>query len=70
MNKLQIAAEQARLEAIFNAARAANDRDGAVIASAKLSAFITQYNPPKTNGFASRAGQRQANERRTTRRSK
>jgi hypothetical protein len=63
MTKHEIVAEQNRLQAIFDAARGAGDRDAAVAASRELSAFITQYNPPKRGGWASRAGRRQYNER-------
>lgn len=64
MTKQEIANEQARLEAVYNAARAADDRPAAVAAGAALSAFIMQHNPPKRSGYASRAGKRQAAERR------
>lgn len=62
MNKTEILTEQARLQAIFDAARSAGDKDAAVAASAELSAFISAYNPPKVRGYASRAGIRQHRE--------
>jgi hypothetical protein len=45
-------------------ARNAGDRDAVVKTSAALSALIAKIAPPKRSGFASRAGQRQAAERR------
>jgi hypothetical protein len=59
VTKVEILAEQTRLQAIFDAARAAGNRDAAVAASVALSDFITKFNPPKVRGYASRAGRRQ-----------
>ncbi len=62
-DKQEIVAEQKRLEGVFTEARISGDRERAVTASAALSAFIMKHNPPKVAGYASRAGQRQYNER-------
>jgi hypothetical protein len=50
MTKDQIAIEQARLEAIVQAARVSGDRAAAVEASRALSAFVMANNPPKRWG--------------------
>lgn len=54
------AAEGARATA--RRERTPEARDAAVAASAELSAFVTEYDPPKRGNYASRAGKRQAAE--------
>lgn len=64
--KAEILAKQAELQAAHNAAKARvkaentrENREAYIATGRELSAFICQYNPPKTWGRASRAGKRQ-----------
>jgi len=59
-----IAANQAA-SALAAAVPSAKNRRAAVEASAALSAWIAENDPPKRRGYASRAGKRQAAERRS-----
>ena len=67
MSRREIQAKKAELIRAYEEARATADRertaearDAAIAASAELSAFVMQYDPPKRASYASRAGKRQA----------